>query len=568
MITMKFKVLLLSFFGMMTALCVKSQTLPVGLLDNVEDSYRRLQLLGKDSSGKSYMIRPLFLSDKYNLALDPDSSKYSLLNFRKKIYEYPKLGLEVYALPVTLQLQYNTKAPYGMNDNSMVQSRGYETMLSAGIYARIGPLSIQLRPEYVEAQNKSYRGVEGNETDPILQQAYAPNVYNLIDRPTSFGDSPYSRVTWGQSSIRLTLDPVSLGLSNENLWWGPGVRNSLLMSNNASGFKHLTLNTTRPVDIYIGKIEAQVIAGKLEASGVGLPKNVPPQYVDLYKDKPNDWRYLSGVVVTYQPKWVPNLFLGLDRSFIVYRKDMGSSFTDYFPFLGKLEKKGNDGGSEEDKKKIDQYISFFARWVMPESKAEVYFQYGRNDHSYDFRDFSLEPEHSRAYIVGLRKLVSLNRKDEFIQVGIEVTQLEEPRVKDIRNGESWYSHYQVKDGYTNRGQVLGAGIGPGSNMQSLDVSWVKGLKKIGFSIERVVNNNDFFYRAKYPVTDVRRHWVDFAFAGKFDWIFDRFILSSNLTYIRSLNNQWQFKEDDSFFWDNPTINTNNLHLKIGLLYRW
>ncbi|WP_216072810.1 capsule assembly Wzi family protein, partial [Acinetobacter baumannii] len=65
----------------------------------------------------------------------------------------------------------------------------------------------------------------------------------------------YLRVLPGQSSIRLSTGPVSLGISTENLWWGPGCFNALLMSNNAPGFLHLTFNTTRPVKTPIGSFE-------------------------------------------------------------------------------------------------------------------------------------------------------------------------------------------------------------------------------------------------------------------------------------------------------------------------
>ena len=30
----------------------------------------------------------------------------------------------------------------------------------------------------------------------------------------------------------------------------------------------------------------------------------------------------------------------------------------------------------------------------------------------------------------------------------------------IRNAGSWYMHYRVYHGYTNNGEVMGAGIGP------------------------------------------------------------------------------------------------------------
>lgn len=540
------------------------QTLPVGLLHGTEDNLRRQQLLGNDSSKSSFMIRPVNISNRNNFLLDP-ASGISLDNFRKQIVSSRNDLYSVYLLPVTWQQQINSHHPYGWNDGSMIQARGYQTQVSAGIYAKIGPLSVQLRPEYVYAQNKDFRELhEADGNGPDFINKYIDGFYNGIDNPERFGNDRYSKLSWGQSSIRLTFDPVSIGLSNENLWWGPGVRNSLLMSNTASGFKHLTLNTTRPVNTPIGSFETQIIAGRLEHSGVPLIND------PAVRAKPNDWRYLSGIVFTYQPKWVPNLYLGFDRSFTVYRENMGSSFGDYLPLFSSIEKAPITGGAnDEDNRQRDQYASFFARWVMPESHAEVYLQYGRNDHPYNLRDLNQEPEHSRAYIAGFRKLVPLKQEDEFIQVGIELTQLEGARTGIGREQPTWYIHHQVRDGYTNMGQVLGAGIGPGSNLQSLDVSWVKGLKRIGFQVERLVNNNDLYYVT--IKSDPRRKWIDLSFSGKFDWTYKRFILNSQLSYIRSNNYQYTaknavFTREDFWNWDKQDI--NNFHMKVGLMYMW
>jgi len=283
---------------------------------------------------------------------------------------------------------------------------------------------------------------------------------------------------------------------------------------------------------------------------------------------------MSGFIVTYQPKWIPNFFLGLDRTFITNRRTMGSSFGDYFPIFKSVEKSSyvkDDGTNADDEAQRDQYISFFTRYVLPESKAEVYFEFGRNDHSYDFRDAMVEPEHTRAYVVGFRKLLQLKRPDEFIQFGIEFTQLEKPANRDSRASETWYSHYQVKDGYTNKGQVIGAGIGPGSNLQSLDVNWVKGLRKIGLTFERLVNNNDLFYKFAYASADknqyINRHWVDLSVAGNFAWTYKKFILNSQFTYIRSLNYQYRWKPGaDNEYWNWDKQDVDNLHLKVGIMY--
>lgn len=553
-----------------------AQTLPVGLLENVEDAYRRQQLLGKDSSNSSYMIRPMFMSDRNDLALDPDTN-YSLNHFRKLLYSNPKLKTQIYALPVAWQQQFNSHHPYGMNDGSMVQAKGYQTQISAGIYAKIGPLSIQLRPEYVFAENSTFQRLADAPNGAYWNTPLTGAYYNRIDLPDRMGNRQYSRLSLGQSSIRLNVGPVSAGFSNENLWWGPGVRNSLLMTNNASGFRHVTLNTTRPIKTYIGSFEAQIVGGRLEQSGFTLNRDptVPQAIRNELVQKPYDWRYFSGMVLTYQPKWVPGLYLGFDRTFIVNRSKMGRGFGDYFPIFSQVEKVGyvtDEGTYSEDAAERDQYISFFTKYVFTESKAEVYFQFGRNDHSYDLRDLAAEPEHTRAYVVGVRKLIPLRMADEFIQVGIELTQLERSATTQLRDYPTWYVHGQVLDGYTNKGQVLGAGIGPGSNLQTLDISWVKGLKRIGLQLERKVNNNDLFYEFAFASADrrqyINRHWVDLAIGSTFSWNFKRFVANAQLTYIKSLNYQYQWKDSDrpGDYWNWNKQDVNNLHAKVGLVY--
>ncbi len=554
------------FFGFVLIFVIpkilSAQSLPVGLFETVEEAYRRQQLLGNDTSNASYMIRPLFIN-KNNLHLLGESN--SLNDFRKELFLSKNGKNVIYALPLVWQNQYNTKHPYGMNDGLMVPARGYQTQFSTGIFAKLGPLSIQLRPEFVFAENKDFRELYEVDNGAAFAESYA-KYYNRIDLPERFGNGSYAKVGWGQSSIRLTFDPVSFGISNENLWWGPGVRNSLLMSNNAPGFKHLTLNTSKPIKTYIGTFEAQIIAGRLEQSGVNLTAG------SSFKAKPDDWRYLSAIVVTWQPKWIPNLYFGFDRSFITYRKDMGRKLGDYLPIFSSLEKVAygdpdltDNAMNEDDLRKRDQYISGFARWVMPESHTEIYFQYGRNDHAYDTRDAIVMPEHSRAYIVGLRKLIPLTRAKEFIEVMVELTQMEGSSTGDVRAQPSWYTHYQVKAGYTNMGQVLGSGIGPGSNLQTVNVGWVKGLNKIGLQVERTAHNNDFFYSS--GAYGIRNHWIDLAFSGRYDVSFRQFLLSSSLTYIRSLNYQYAIKNGKTF-WDWDKQDAGNLQFKVGVLYNF
>ncbi|MBB2145911.1 hypothetical protein GM921_10465 [Pedobacter sp. LMG 31464] len=560
---MKYKLLFLVFICNITALF--AQTLPVGMLGNIDDFYRRQQVLGNDTSKVSYMVRPLYLSPvvQEHQRLDDSPEGLSKEYFRSLLYLSANQKMAVYALPVVWQNQFNSHHPYGINDGAMIGAKGYQTLLSAGIYARFGPLSVQFKPEVVFAQNAAFQQIEAKKYPASFNSAYK-SYYNKIDLPERFGTGTYHQFNLGQSSIRLNFGPASIGVSNENLWWGPGFRNALLMTNNAGGFKHATLNTTRPIATAIGSFEAQIIGGKLEQSGVVTSQE--SQFVP----KAKDWRYLSGIIVTYQPKWLPGLYLGFDRSYIVNASTMGHGFSDYFPFLSGLEKSGYQSGTVnlEDSKKRDQYISFFAKWVMPEAKSEVYLQWGRNDHAWDLRDLAVEPEHTRAYVAGFRKLVPFRGSDdEFIQLALEFTQLEGSSTKTTRFSEYWYSHYQVTDGYTNKGQVIGAGVGPGGNMQSFDISWVKGFKRLGVLLERSVHQNDLYYAAFPNTIEPRRHWVDLDATLNGDWTFGQFLVSAQLGLAHSLNYQYRFENPvPNQFWVWDKYNANNFHAKVGLVY--
>ncbi len=551
---------LINFFliiPLLLPLLTVAQTIPVGM-PVLEGTYRRMQLLGKEDAAVSFTVQPLFPENAFNVydVFDPDSTlaKARKATFNGILSFGHKRG-KLQLLPVIWENQFNSFHPAGYNDGIMVPAKGYQTIVSAGVYFRYGPLGIQLQPEMLYVENKSFETFE--------DIYHKPSPPNNIDLPERFGDSDFTQFFWGQSSIRLTFGPVSVGLSNENLWWGPGIHNALIMTNNAPGFKHLTLNTVRPIKTAIGAFEFQLIAGKLDGSG--YTPGLPP-----------DWRYLNAIVATYHPKWVPGLFLGLTRAYQVYRKDMGHSFNDYLPVLSPFQK-DKTGNTATDAKRRDQLLSLFMRWAWVKAHGEVYVEFGREDHSWNLRDFFLEPAHSAAYVVGMNKLFALKqRKGEFIQLNVEITNVASNATtnnrdrgnKDVGVG-NWYAHSQIRHGYTHDGQVLGAGIGPGSNSQWLKISWVKGLKSFGLDFERFVHNNNYVIT---DIKDIRRNWVDLKFGLNANWEFNHFLLNFQAQYIHEINYEWRYRPEPVLnspptYW-NPTKDTYNFHARLGFVYRF
>jgi hypothetical protein len=544
----------------------RSQSLPVGT-PVLEDYYRRSQLLGITDTSVSFTVRPLFpINDtKFINPYYPDSTGGKNSAMPMKTYWQSQNGkVKLNLLPLGLQTQFNSNHPYGWNDGAMIPAKGLQTLLSGGVFLQYGPLSIQLKPELVIAQNPAFSTFNPNQYDVIFARYY--DIYNNIDLPVRFGTSSYIRAYWGQSSIRVSSKSVSFGLSTENLWWGPGIRNSLLMSNTAQGFAHLTFNTVHPLKTPVGTFEGQLIAGRLENSG--FPPLEPDHYyfgTNLYIPKPGDWRYLTGIVITWQPKWVPGLFLGFDQSAQTYGKAL-SGIRDYLPLFAPVKQ---TTAPDNPINKQDQLNSVFMRWLWPQEHAEVYFEYGQYNNTQNIQQELLTPNNSRAYIFGLRKMLPFNHKsDENIMIGIEVTQLQEVSLSAEMQGKAWYVSNSIRQGYTNLGQELGAGIGPGGNLQSVDISWVKGLKKLGFQFERYVHDNDFYYYAFQDSKNYSQHWIDLSLALNGEWNWKNLIFNAKLAGVNSLDYQWAIKQNGNDITFSHQINVFNLQAQAGITYRF
>lgn len=553
------RALFLILFSFLLALPAKTQTIPLGS-PIVESYLRRQQLLGKFDSLFTFNFRPITMTGN---GLDADSTTFDISEYFKPI----KKGKgKVSVLPFEFRLAYDRNHPDSRNDGAMIRSRGLQAYLSAGIYKEIGPLSIQLKPEFIWAENKDYQGfpVWPRHWESTVQTRYV--WFNRIDQPERYGTGQYSRFTLGQSSIRLNKWGLSLGLSTENIWWGPAIRNSIMMSNNAQGFPHITFNTQRPIKTNIGAFEWQLLTGKLTGSGYDPPASDRTfEGRVLFVPRPDDWRYFQSISFSYSPKWIKGLSLGFTRWVQMYSQ-IAEDSGEYFPIFSNLFRRNetNEFGFELDQ---DQAAGLFGRWIWFDSNAEFYFEFAKNDAAANFRDLLVDTDHSRALTVGINKLFPTQDKDAFWQFNFEWTQTSQTESFLLRNTFSWYIHGRVRHGYTQNGEVLGSGLGPAGNAQYLEVAKVKGLDRIGGAIERFVHNNDFNISAFNG--DFTRYWVDYSLYGFYERKFDKIMLSASLFYTYSLNYQWEVlfdPNDPTAFPDTPGVDRNNWNLDIKLSY--
>jgi hypothetical protein len=164
-----------------------------------------------------------------------------------------------------------------------------------------------------------------------------------------------------------------------------------------------------------------------------------------------------------------------------------------------------------------------------------------------------------------KKIFTINKRTD-LELMAEFSNLQLPSTMLVREQNSWYVHHQVRHGYTHLGQVMGAGIGPGSNSQTFALNWIKGIKRTGVMFERVVLNNDFYFAAFAPSHNYKNHWVDLSINLSKNFFYKRLVFDTNIGLIKSLNYHWVNVNPDSG--NDVKTNVINVCANISLLYQF
>lgn len=511
---------------------VEAQSLDVG---DQREAYLRLLQIGGVGDPGSFTVRPLSIVQARTAA----SASGHPWSGRRDLDVNGRDGPVAWTVgDAGVRLFVNSHHPRGQNDGAVWQGKGATTALDTRASVEWGPLSVTVNPLVIHNQNAAF------DLAPVLDGSQPEYAYPwwVLDYPQRFGPDAFWTLDLGQSQIALDWKGFRASFGNESLWWGPGTRNAIVMSGNAPGFPHAALGTHRPVDIGIGTLEGRWIWGGLRQS-------------DWFRPADEADRYTTGIVLAYAPSFVPGLTVGGTRMFQLYVPESGLDFSEYFLVFQGLLKSGQVSEEAPDGTDIrDQLLSLFARWSFPESGFEAYFEWARNDHAWDLQDLLLEPEHSQAYTVGFQKVMTLSSERMFA-FGAELTHLEAPPTFQLRPRGVYYLHTVVTQGYTHEGQILGAGVGPGGNAQSVSADLFEPWGRAGLFLQRQVHDNDAFWVwADENDASFDRHNVSIDVGAHATVFVREFEFGGGLTYTRELNRY--------FF--GPKVNNFN----VALSARW
>jgi hypothetical protein len=515
------------------------------------DFKRMNNLFSNDSSfSKSYFLRSssIFFNNQGNFENNTLPKKYFRIN---------NIGLDT---------RFNSQIGLSSNDGSFIPAVGLQQRLHFNLSFKIGKIHCYFAPELSKIQNKEPTEFVLSPQEPNYMARYYLYIVNKIDSYSQFGKDPFTTRSLGQTSIKYQTNNIAFGLSNENIWWGPGIRNSLVMSNNSKGFAHITLNTIKPLKTKFGLFEGQILFGNLSNSKFEHPDNQRMRRIWSGGIAPKDSssRFINGFLLSFAPKLLPNLYIGIATSSSGYKRS-GERKVVSFPFFSSS--------------KPIKLGSLFLRYAMPKEKSELYFEFGRADKT--ATPFNLIKDSiPLGYTAGFRKFIPYSKFNSHFYFAFEMTRLELPDPRLIFSvgnvfgppqTNSWYTSSQILQGYTNNAEVLGAWIGPGSNSQTLQFGWLRGLNKIQFTLERIQHNNDFYYY-NYLTGDLRvnyqnpnKHWADIHATTQIQLNFKKLLFITSISNSSIYNYRW-LKLDGGFSGQSKISDRRNTQLSSSLVY--
>jgi hypothetical protein len=388
----------------------------------------------------------------------------------------PRARLTSKVLDPVVVSAWNSNIPFSANDGALWAGRGWSSLIAAGVEATYGRFRLTLAPQLASAQNRSFPILPSG--NPNLS-GYANPFHSgavTADLPLRFGDRSYTRIEPGESTLEGAWSNVIVGAGSPALWWGPGIRNALLMSNNATGIPQVFARTRRPVSTRIGALEAYYLVGALTES----------PYFD--SDPRNNTRAISAAVITLAVD--TSLTIGVARSVYASVPRVGSLPGHFADVLTNWETPALDQPGPHS----DQLTSLFARWVNPASGLAAHAEWAKIALPSSLRSLLVAPYEKQGFTLGLEWARPLSPRSS-LRMQAELTTLEQTPTMPGADAASFYASRRVPQGYTQQGQIIGAAVGPGSSSQYLGFDLYHGSFQIGSLVGRIRWEDEAYYRA-------------------------------------------------------------------------
>lgn len=379
----------------------------------------------------------------------------------------------------------NSGHPWGWNDGALRAGVGSNLRLAGGIIGRHRRVTWMFAPQVVSEQNGFVPVYPYNDSQQPRRSPWAHPFHGppeSIDLPLRYGDKPRTAF---DAEFRIALDlPAKLrsGVGREHRWWGPSVRNPLLLGASAPPFNQVFVESREPYRTRFGDFDATLLLGELREG----------EFFDF--DARNDARQLSAAAVTWRPAAGAGSLLpeiGASRAVMRAR---APRITGLFDFLADVGRPFSD--STDIAKGLDQISTVWMRWVVPESRLDAWMEFARYEQPINLRDFLVNPGHTIGYTVGFAWAPDFRGGTLLLQSEMSFAE-PSPSIR-VRPVGSSYASPSVLQGWTHHGQMLGPGMGPAASTQWGTLDWRGPTWRMGLDLGRLRRDNNVLFTGVLP----------------------------------------------------------------------
>jgi len=208
----------------------------------------------------------------------------------------------------------------------------------------------------------------------------------------------------------------SLGYANWDQWWGPGIHNSIVMSNNAEGIPHY----------FVGTMNYQPLRGDLDYYFKYMVSDA------MYNNAGTEY-FLSAYYFNLRYK---NIEVGKSRHIL------NGGYND---LLWSLNDAINVFVTKKYMKYWDQIVDYYISVSFPSSGLKVFIEVGFPNRSFNGENIQIYSDHAMGTNLGLRKYGAFG-KDEIL-FGFEYTRLVQGLHYNILPTPNWYDN--IKYNYSS-----------------------------------------------------------------------------------------------------------------------
>ena len=358
---------LLTFSFLLSPSSLSSQTYapadPFYLLSIEKEQFKNADSLQISST----MIRPFYI---------PHKKGQLILRYRQEQY-----------------FNDNTSNQENMDVRFIGKGRGWFQGLNISYYNDFIAFSVE--PYWLSSANDSVLVIS------------RPGVYSVLNDSHIKPDGQFISSGFREAQFYLHFKGLGIGISNASMWWGPGIHNSITMTNNTNGFKNYMIGTIRELRWQKLGLNARLTLSQLNelespdavfyTALTGLFSYHGSTEISIGFSR----NYLSGGVDIGIP-WEMNdaMNLILEDLFLVDKKDLYYTQNLNIPDAGVW-----------NWDPWDQVISGFVSISIPTVGTNVYFEIATGDHRASRGDLLTQPDHDTVAMFGIRKYGFFDQPD-------------------------------------------------------------------------------------------------------------------------------------------------------------